>query len=98
MTREELKMQLFYLGFNRDVSHEYHNEVFENMNYDFGGKSLFIEAYIDRYNLRVVWYYAQGKKAGKNYYMSIDVADSSSARTLIDSFISYCIENYRIAI
>lgn len=88
--------QLLDLGFKRDVFSEYHNEVFEHREYVFGGKRLNLEAFVDYYNLRLVWRYGDGKKVGKNYYMSREVASCDSAKSLVEEFVLYCKREYGI--
>lgn len=96
MTRENLEEQLENLGFSQDVSHEYHNDVFTTSAYPYRDMCLSIEAYVDRYNLKLIWRYSDGKRVGKNFYMSKEVSDYASAEDLINDFVSFCIDFYKI--
>ena len=96
MTREELENQFADLGFKHDVFSEYNNDVFENMEYVLGDKRLNLEAFVDYYNLRLIWHYCDGKKVSKNYYISKEVADYNSAKALIEDFVAYCMVEYGI--
>lgn len=96
MDIKDFKVGLINLGFERDKSSEYHNDVFTNESY--GNGKLRIEVYVDSYNVRFVWKLCNGKKVGKCFYIHKEIAECKNAENLVSQFVDDSIKLYGLRI
>lgn len=87
MTRDEFEFSLEFYGFKKQRFSEYNNDAFVNKCYSFCDRQLHLEVFVDYYNVRIVWWYGEGKKVSKCYYVKKDLAQYNDARRLIDEFV-----------
>ena len=88
MIRDEFEFGLEFYGFTKQRYSEYNNNAFVNNSYSYGDKNLKLEVFVDYYNVRIVWWYGEGKKVSKCYYVKKDLSLYSDAKKLIDEFVS----------
>ena len=94
MTRQELIQELINSVFSREKYSEYNNEAFETKSYS--EKQLHMEAFIDYYTLRLVWWYTENKKVSKCYYVNRDLVNFENVESLLSKFITDMAKTYRI--
>lgn len=87
MTKEEFEFSLEFYGFKKQRFTEYNNDAFVNNSYEFGEKQLNLEVFVDYYNVRIVWWYGEGKKVSKCYYVNNELVLYDDARKFIDDFV-----------
>lgn len=87
MTRDEFEYSLEFYGFTKQRYSEYNNDAFVNMSYGYEDKHLNLEVFVDKYNIRIVWWHEEGKKVSKCYYVKKDLVLYNDAKKLIDDFV-----------
>ena len=98
MTREDFKQQLQSRGFKGERFSEYHNDVFRHETYRYKGSRLFIEVFVNYYNVRLVWWHQKGRKVAKNYYVGKELRDYKNVEELISDFVDCMTKDYGIKI
>lgn len=94
MSREELEQQLMNSGFRKERFSEYHNNAFVNDTYKYKDSLISLEVFVDRYNVRIIWWHDKGKKVSKNYYINKEIVEFKDVEELINTFITKMISTY----
>ena len=98
MTKEEFELSLESCGFSKQRFTEYNNNAFVNKSFEYDNAMLNLEVFVDRYNVRIVWWHKNGKKVSKCFYINKEVALHENARTLIEDFVALMKSTYGITL
>lgn len=102
MTVDEIKQSLTKYEFKYSADDEYHWDVYTNKGYALNIEdkkyTIYLEVSINYYNVRFIWYYHGNNKCTKIYYIDKDIPVFPSFEEMVKTFISYCVDFYRVKI
>lgn len=91
MNNEELKKGFIDAGFEHWRNDEFHRDEYWNKNakIEFSEKKSIVanlEAFVDYYTIRIVWWFEPNRKVGKTYYIEKDICKIDSLKSLLSKF------------